>query len=172
MLPGGWLEFLGSLAPAPSAYDDEVERAWRVDGARRAVVLDAVTNASAQCGGAQPVLQRLEAQIAGASGPFFGGSEPGVGDLGLFATIDMILVIAPHALESEAPTLQGWYAAVAALPSAPARMRVLVSAAPDMHDQSMVLGLYRLFVNLVEGSFLRLIYIFLLVCIPSRYVMI
>ena len=59
---------------------------------------------------AQPVLQALEAQLeatsssstgtssqaAPAHNKFFGGDRPGVGDIGLFATIDMILTIAPR----------------------------------------------------------------------------
>ena len=66
---------------------------------------------------AMPVLRQLEAMLAAAAaGPFFGGTAPGVGDLGLWSTIDIILSIAPDALDAEAPRLRAWYAAIAALP--------------------------------------------------------
>ena len=39
-----------------------------------------------------------EARLAGGPGPFFGGAAPGVGDLGLFVTVDIVLAIAPDAL--------------------------------------------------------------------------
>ena len=70
---------------------------------------------------AMPVLRQLEAQLvagtAAGAGPFFGGATPGLGDLGLFATVDMILAIAPkNTIETQLPQLCAWYAAVAALP--------------------------------------------------------
>lgn len=70
-----------------------------------------------------PVLKQLEAQLeksgvegGGEGRPFFGGRTPGVGDIGLWSTIDTILAIAPHALDSDAPRLREWYSAFAALP--------------------------------------------------------
>ena len=65
---------------------------------------------------AMPVLRHLEAQLTAAATPFFAGSVPGVGDVGLFTTVDMILSIAPEALDAEAPQLRAWHTAFAALP--------------------------------------------------------
>lgn len=68
---------------------------------------------------ALPILREVEALPAAASGPLFGGSTPGVGDIGLFSTVDMILSIAPDALSApshELPRLRAWYSAMAALP--------------------------------------------------------
>ena len=66
---------------------------------------------------AMPVLRQLDAQLAGAAGPFFGGGAPGVGDVGLWATVDTIVAIAPQALDDgETSRLRDWYRAFAALP--------------------------------------------------------
>ena len=69
---------------------------------------------------ALPVLQRLEAQLEqAASCCFFGGDVPGVGDIGLFATIECIVTISPDALELKEhplPRLRAWFEAMASLP--------------------------------------------------------
>lgn len=64
-----------------------------------------------------PTLKQLEAQLDAANTRFFASEDaPGVGDLGMFVTIDTILSIAPNALlDAECPKLHAWHAAVGAL---------------------------------------------------------
>lgn len=74
---------------------------------------DAAPKVAGYAARARPVLRDLEAQL---TARFFGGDDaPGVGDLGLFATVDIIVTIAPTALD-DLPKLREWYEATAALP--------------------------------------------------------
>lgn len=67
---------------------------------------------------AKPVLTELAARLTAKpeGTKFFGGAAPGVGDIGLFATVDMIVTIAPDALASLAglERLREWYDTMAA----------------------------------------------------------
>jgi glutathione S-transferase len=65
---------------------------------------------------ATPVLRQLDAQLDASGARFFGGETPGVGDFGLHATLDIIVTIAPTALDAETPRLRAWLEAMAALP--------------------------------------------------------
>ena len=77
---------------------------------------DAAPKVPAYISRVMPALRQLDAQLATT---FFAGEDaPGVGDIGLFATVDMIVTIYPQLFgdDTELPRLKAWYAAMAALP--------------------------------------------------------
>ena len=63
-----------------------------------------------------PILKDFEARLLENGGPFFSSATPGIGDLCLFAYMDLILTLIPEILDQAGPFMQAWFKTCAALP--------------------------------------------------------
>merc|ERR1719440_1229653 len=75
-----------------------------------------------------PTLRDFEARLDASGGPFFGAETPGIGDLCLFAYMDLIVTLMPDIMESVGPCMQTWFQACRALP----RIEEYMAARPQL----------------------------------------
>lgn len=89
-----------------------------------------------------PVLQEFEANLSASGGPFFGAATPGIGDLCLFAYMDLIVTLMPDMPDAVGPCMRTWFDACAKLPRVAEYLaerpqlgsKVLGSPGTAMHD--------------------------------------
>ena len=80
-----------------------------------------------------PVLQEFEAKLSASGGTFFGGATPGLGNLCLFAYMDLIVALMPEMPDVVGPCMRTWFDACAKLP----RIAEYLAARPQLGSKML-----------------------------------